>query len=141
MRVDVRMIETEEEMRALGAGLSRRLTAGDVVLLDGELGAGKTTLVRGLVEALGYHQAVRSPTFNLVQTFPTHPPVMHADLYRVASYEGIGLEDYLDSHLCLIEWPDRAERLFDQERCWRVGIDFTQGGRRVRIEAPGNASR
>src|SRR3569832_478619 len=94
--------------RAIGGSLKGRLTGGDVVLLDGPLGAGKTTLVRGFLEALGITHGVRSPTFNLIQTFETDPPVMHADLYRVASYQGIGLEEYLASHVCFIEWPDRA---------------------------------
>lgn len=124
-------------MRSLGAEWGRRLKVGDVVLLEGDLGAGKTTLVRGLLEGLGYAGAVRSPTFNLIQTFPTRPPVMHADLYRVPSYEGIGLEDYLDTHLCLIEWPDRAGGLIDPALCHRVKIEFERQGRRVIIEGPG----
>jgi len=123
-------------MRAFGASLATRLRAGDVVLLYGDLGAGKTTLVRGLLEGLGYVGPVRSPTFNLVQTFPTNPPVMHADLYRVGSYEGIGLEDYLESHLCLIEWPDRATGLVSVEDCWLITIDFEEPGRRVTVENP-----
>lgn len=123
-------------MRELGAQLGSQLSAGDVVLLEGELGAGKTTLVRGLLEGLGHLGAVRSPTFNLVQTFDTSPPVMHADLYRVGSYEGIGLEDYLESHLCLVEWPERAVGLIDFELCWRVRIEFEGEGRDVTVVRP-----
>lgn len=126
----------EAETRAIGASLAHRLKAGDVVLLDGPLGAGKTTLVRGLLEELGVGEPVRSPTFNLIQTFPTQPSVMHADLYRVKSYEGIGIEEYLDSHLCLIEWPDRARGLIDEDLAWKVHIDFQGDGRVIRIEAP-----
>jgi len=51
---------------------------------------------------------VRSPTFNLMQTFDTEPPVLHVDLYRVASHAGLGIEDYLETHVCLIEWADRV---------------------------------
>jgi tRNA threonylcarbamoyladenosine biosynthesis protein TsaE len=123
----------EAETRAVGAQLAHRLSIGDVVLLDGPLGAGKTTLVRGLLEELGYDKTVRSPTFNLIQTFDTNPPVMHADLYRVKSYEGIGLEDYLDTHLCLIEWPDRATGLVDPQTAWQVHIDFDGAARTIRI--------
>jgi tRNA threonylcarbamoyladenosine biosynthesis protein TsaE len=112
------------------------LGVGDIVLLDGPLGAGKTTLVRGLLEELGYDKEVRSPTFNLVQVFETQPPVMHADLYRVKSYAGIGIEDYLDTHLCLIEWPDRAAGLVDFESAWRVEIDFEGDGRVIRVRPP-----
>ena len=129
---------SEADTRALGGQLARRLAAGDVVLLDGPLGAGKTTLVRGLLEAIGYDKEVRSPTFNLVQVFETQPPVMHADLYRVKSYAGIGIEDYLETHLCLIEWPDRAIGLVDPESAWRVEIDFDGEGRVIRVSEPRN---
>jgi len=129
-------IPDESAMRSLGARLAQRLKAGDVVLLHGDLGAGKTTLVRGLVESIGFDGPVRSPTFNLVQTFPTEPPVMHADLYRVESYEGIGLEDYLDTHVCFIEWPDRAEGLISPFQCWQVRIDFAGDGRLVTVLEP-----
>ncbi len=131
----------EAATKAVGASLSQRLSVGDVVLLDGPLGAGKTTLVRGLVEALGFDHAVRSPTFNLIQTFDTVPPVMHADLYRVASYQGIGLEEYLDTRVCLIEWPDRAVGLIDPALCWRVHIEFADSGREISIEPPARPSR
>ncbi|AIE86250.1 tRNA (adenosine(37)-N6)-threonylcarbamoyltransferase complex ATPase subunit type 1 TsaE [Fimbriimonas ginsengisoli] len=135
--MEVHQVADESAMKALGAQLGHRLSVGDVVLLRGELGAGKTTLVRGLLEGLGHVGAVRSPTFNLVQSFETSPPVMHADLYRVGSYLGIGLEDYLDTHLSLIEWPDRAEGLIDPASAWRVEIDFTEIGRSVKISPPG----
>jgi tRNA threonylcarbamoyladenosine biosynthesis protein TsaE len=129
-------LQDEAATRALGAQLARKLKAGDVVLLSGELGAGKTTLVRGLVEDLGHTGAVRSPTFNLIQTFDTNPPVMHADLYRVKSYRGIGLEDYLSTHVCLIEWPDRAIGLIDFEDCWRVELSFAPTGRDAIVTPP-----
>src|SRR4051812_35400044 len=103
MRIEV---ETEAEMRKLGAELNGRFSPGDVILLSGELGAGKTTLVRGYLEGLGHKETVRSPTFNLIQLFETNPPVLHADLYRLKSYVGLGLEDYLETHVCFVEWPD-----------------------------------
>lgn len=117
-------------MRALGARLSERWKAGDLVLLEGPLGAGKTTLVRGVLEALGHRGGVRSPTFNLLQVYATHPPVLHADLYRLTSADGLGLEDYCDDHLCLIEWPDR---LGDIEGAIRVRIEFEGEGRTVEV--------
>ena len=123
-------------MRELGAELGRSWMAGDVVLLEGPLGAGKTTLVRGLLQSLGMTEPVRSPTYNLLQIFPTEPPVLHADLFRVKSYAGIGIEDYLDSHLCLIEWPDRAAGLVDPDEAWIVRIAFAPEGRVVRVIKP-----
>lgn len=106
------------------------------MLLKGELGAGKTTLVRGVLEGLGFDGPVRSPTFNLIQTFDTKPPVMHADLYRLKSAIGVGLEDYLDTHLCLVEWPDRLGGLIDPDSAWQVEIEFEANGRLVRIIPP-----
>ena len=71
--------------------------------------------VRGFLGALGHLGAVRSPTFNLIQTFETTPPVVHADLYRLDSAEGLGLEDYLTDSVALIEWPERAAEFFGSE--------------------------
>lgn len=129
-------VASEEDMRKLGAQLGKAWKIGDVVFLAGPLGAGKTTLVRGLLESFGVAEPVRSPTFNLLQAFDTNPPVLHADLYRVKSYEGIGIEDYLETHLCLIEWPDRAIGLVAPESAWYVGIEFADMGRVVTIKAP-----
>ena len=123
-------------MRALGAKLKNYLVPGDVVLLEGELGAGKTTIVRGLMEALGVVEPVRSPTFNLIQVFETQPPVMHCDLYRVQNGFGIGLEDYLEDHICLIEWPDRATDFVNPGECWRITIEFSGEGRIVTVASP-----
>lgn len=124
-------------MRHLGATIAPRFQAGDAVFLVGELGAGKTTLVRGILTGLGWAQEVRSPTFNLLHTYPSlNPPVLHADLYRVSSWQGIGIEDYLESHLCLIEWPDRAGGLVADGLAWRVEIEFAGEGRTVKLTAP-----
>lgn len=139
MRADhnkVVIVRTEADMRALGARMAREWKACEVVFLEGPLGAGKTTFVRGLLEGLGVEEPVRSPTYNLLQTFDTNPPVLHADLYRVTSYAGIGLEDYLDTHLCLIEWPDRAAGLVREAEAWYVQIDFSNEGRTVEIRRP-----
>lgn len=123
-------------MRDLGAQMVRDFVAGDLVLLLGELGAGKTTLVRGMLEGLGYAGAVRSPTFNLLQTFPTDPPVLHADLYRVKGLEGLGMEDYLSDHLCLIEWPERAPILLNEPGAIHIRIDFASRGRTIEVQKP-----
>lgn len=128
----------EAATRHFGASLVDRLGAGDVVFLSGELGAGKTTLVRGLMEALGFLGEVRSPTYNLVQIYETEPPVVHADLYRVASAAGLGLEDFEYSHLILIEWPDRAGGLFPAEEAWRIDLVFSGSGRVVSVRRPGS---
>ncbi len=97
-----RFIESESEMLLFGQELSALWGVGDTVLLSGDLGAGKTTLIRGVMEGLGWEGVVRSPTFNLMQVYPTKVPVVHADLYRVVNAAGIGLEEYFEDHLCLI---------------------------------------
>lgn len=112
------------------------LDVGDVVLLHGDLGAGKTTFVRGMLEGLGWNGPVRSPTFTLIQTYATEPPVMHADLYRLSGWEGTGIDEYLDDHLCLIEWPDRASGLIDPEKVWHVRLAVVGSGRQLSIVSP-----
>lgn len=128
-------LEDEEALLSWAAEWGRDRRAGEIVLLEGPLGAGKTTFVRGVLRGIGYAGVVRSPTFNLLQIFPTDPPILHADLYRVESWVGIGIEEYLESHLCFIEWPDRLQGLVDPESCYRIQIEFAETGRIVRTSA------
>lgn len=132
----VHVVQKDAETMHLAARFSAGLGAGDVVLLSGPLGAGKTTFVRGFLRALGHEGPVRSPTFNLIQAFDTEPPVCHVDLYRVSSASGLGLEDYLDTHVLLIEWPDRLGAWIDPRQCWQVTIGFEGDGRRIEIHRP-----
>ena len=129
-------VNSSEAMMALGAKMARYWHIGDVIGLYGPLGAGKTTWMRGLLRQLGVSEPVRSPTYNLLQVFETDPPVLHADLFRVNSVEGIGIEDYLETHVCFIEWPDRAEPWLPSSRYWRLEIEFTPEGRCVRLAGP-----
>jgi tRNA threonylcarbamoyladenosine biosynthesis protein TsaE len=131
-------VADEAALRELAAAHITRWRAGDLVLLHGPLGAGKTTFVRGALGALGVISGVRSPTFNLVQLYDTHPPVLHADLYRVSSGLGLGIEDELDRRLCFIEWPERGADLLDGWAAWQVWIDFDGEGRQVRVIPPGH---
>lgn len=128
--------KTPAELEPAVAYLLSLVGVGDIVCVEGPLGAGKTTFVRICLKALGHTESVRSPTFNLVQTFATYPPVLHADLYRLASAEGFGLEEQLPDHLNFIEWPDRLAGIVDPEAVFWVEITFDGDGRRVKITQP-----
>jgi tRNA threonylcarbamoyladenosine biosynthesis protein TsaE len=110
---------TAEATAACGARLARALPAAHPQALQlhlhGDLGAGKTTLARGFLQALGYSGVVRSPTYTLVETYLLGPvTVVHADLYRLqdaGEVEALGLRDLAQGgHVWLIEWPERAGR-------------------------------
>ncbi|HVL29498.1 MAG TPA: tRNA (adenosine(37)-N6)-threonylcarbamoyltransferase complex ATPase subunit type 1 TsaE [Sphingomicrobium sp.] len=105
------ILENEAATLAAGAKLAKALRAGDVVTLSGDLGAGKTTLVRGLLQAMGHQGEVPSPSFAIVQPYEDlDPPVWHADLYRVedrSELAELGL-DALTESVLIVEWPERA---------------------------------
>jgi tRNA threonylcarbamoyladenosine biosynthesis protein TsaE len=121
------------DTEAIGAKLAAELRPGDTVLVSGELGAGKTTLIRGACRALGVKGPVTSPTFTIGQRYEGRVPVSHLDLFRLASLEGEDpalLDDYLTPDaVAFVEWPAAAE-----PRIERIS-------RRVRIEHAGGDSR
>ena len=100
-------------MEAFGSRLARASIQGGVIFLKGELGAGKTTLVRGFVHGLGYTGRVKSPTYTLLESYSLQGTnIYHLDLYRLADaeeLEWIGIRDLLEeADLCLVEWPERG---------------------------------
>lgn len=107
------LVDDEKRMRSLGGLLAKFCQLGMVIFLQGELGAGKTTLIRGFLNELGYKDIVKSPTYTLVESYLINQyHVYHFDLYRLHSPEElleIGLRDYLkNDSICLIEWPEKA---------------------------------
>jgi tRNA threonylcarbamoyladenosine biosynthesis protein TsaE len=106
------------ETEALGERLAAELGAGDVVLVSGDLGAGKTTLIRGAARALGVTEPVTSPTFTIGHSYDGRIPVSHLDLYRLAELEQEDpalLEDYVTPEaVSFIEWPAAAEPWLDR---------------------------
>ncbi len=139
MRTIERTADTPGAMEAIGAVLAGRLRGVSLVTVSGPLGAGKTTLVRGLLRALGHTGAVKSPTFTLVESYPLDGGELHHfDLYRLhnpAELELIGWRDYLGAaNVCLVEWPERAESLLPEPDI-AIIIDIQNGQRRVRMTA------
>ncbi len=130
------------ETEAIGARLAAGLRPGDVVLLSGEVGSGKTTLVRGACRALGVAGPVRSPTFTLARRYPGRVPVSHLDLYRLDG--GLAAEDpgLLADHtdvgdVVFVEWPERGGA-WPGPWSHRVRLDHLGGDRRrIEIEPAG----
>lgn len=132
-------IATEAQMEALGAQLASRLVSWKLIFLRGPLGAGKTTLVRGLLHGLGHRGAVKSPTFTLVEPYSFDSMTLyHFDLYRLKhaeELEFLGIRDYLQGEgVCVIEWPERGGNLLPPPDL-DVMIEPTHDGRSVTLTA------
>lgn len=133
------LIRDEARMRQLGADLIAACDSGGVIALHGDLGTGKTTLVRGALQSLGISSGVRSPTYTLVEYYEFERlAIAHFDLYRLADgeeLEYLGFRDYLTPNtLCLIEWPDKAEGYL-QEVGLSLYLSYDENGRRLSLTA------
>lgn len=133
-------LASDTDTRALGARLAPLLRRGDVIALRGDLGAGKTTLARGLIQALlGRNEEVPSPTYTLVQMYEGPGfPLWHFDLYRLEDPDDVqelGWDETQDG-AALIEWPDRAGRHLPAQRL-DVFLENSGDGRRARLEPQG----
>ena len=109
-------IKDEQAMLTTGRTIAAQLKPGMLIFLKGDLGAGKTTLVRGILRGLGHSGAVKSPTYNIVEPYEINgTSVFHFDLYRLnepEELEYMGIRDYInDNSICFIEWPDKGEGL------------------------------
>lgn len=124
---------------ALGARIAASIAAGDAIALQGDLGAGKTTLARAILRALGVTETVPSPTFTLVQSYDTpRLAVCHFDLYRIensADIDELGLDEALDQGAALIEWPEHAGSRLPRDAL-TVALSLDVEGRRARISGP-----
>jgi tRNA threonylcarbamoyladenosine biosynthesis protein TsaE len=121
-----------DETERVAARLAERLAPGDVVLVSGELGTGKTTFVRGACRALGVSGAVTSPTFTIGHRYRGAPDVSHLDLYRFRVLEPAewgDLEPYFDDAIVFVEWPEAGLRTLPPERA-RVRLEHVSPERR-----------
>ena len=131
--------DSEPELEAVGSALAKSLNFGDIIFLEGELGAGKSTVSRGILRGFGYRGIVASPTYTLLELYDlTVHRVAHFDLYRITAakdLEGIGFRDYLDGQtICLIEWPENGAAFLPAPHL-RIILEYAGVGRTVRFES------
>lgn len=126
---------------ALGTRIAKRLRAGDVVALSGGLGAGKTTMARAIIGALGHEAEVPSPTFAIIQTYDPPSvslPLVHADFYRLedpSEAEELGLDDYRHDGALIAEWPENAGGFAHERACLSIRLETADEGRLAIVEA------
>lgn len=122
--------ESPAETEAFGESFGKRLRPGDLVLLTGELGAGKTTFVRGVARGIGSSAPVASPTFQLVRMYAGRVQLAHIDLYRIettSELADLGLDELLDQGAAVVEWGERL----DAPNAALVHLEHLEGDRRV----------
>jgi len=138
-----RILKDEHATIAFGQHLATVLPCGGVIYLHGELGAGKTTLVRGVLTGLGYHDRVKSPTYTLVETYVVNANTLyHFDLYRLGDPEELeymGIRDYFAPNaIVLVEWPERGGQLLPQAD---IDINLAYKGKGRSIECIARSER
>lgn len=131
-----------EATLALGEKIGHALQSGDILLLEGDLGAGKTTLAQGIAKGMGVSEFVNSPTFVIINEYYSgRLPLYHMDLYRVeeeSQLYDLGVEEYFFGNgVCLIEWPEIALPLLPVELA-RVRLERTDAGRSIELETHGD---
>ena len=128
--------------QAYGARIAAALRPGDVIALSGGLGAGKTTLARAIIAALGHAGEVPSPTFAILEPYEAPPlrlPLVHADFYRLedpSEVEELGLDDYREGAALLAEWPEQAGGFAHEPACLSIRLEPADTGR-IAIVEPG----
>ena len=137
---------SEQETRDLGRTLPATLQGGDIVLLKGELGTGKTTLTKGIAEGLGIQEEITSPTFTLMNVYKIKnylsnlkgeiKNLVHIDTYRLKNEDellAIGAEDYLGAldTICIIEWPEKIENLLRAKKVKKIFLKHDKNDKRI----------
>lgn len=136
MGMEVVISKSEEETLRIAEGYAATLARGDVVLVEGEMGAGKTVFAKGVARGLGIREEVSSPTYTYVNEYGDPPLLFHFDCYRVTSEDmayALGLADYFDRDgICLIEWSQNIRGLLPAN-CKRVKIAAHAGAREISL--------
>jgi len=132
------LLKTAEETEQFGAQLFSVLSTKSLVFLLGDLGAGKTTLVRGFMRAAGHQGTVKSPTYNIVEEYKINQRLFfHFDLYRLVDpeeLEWIGIDDYLQTQsICFIEWPNLGEGYLSEPDLI-ISMEVVDQGRKITLE-------
>ena len=135
---EARLTDSPEATERLGEAFATHLAAGDLVVLSGPLGAGKTRFVAGLARGLGAAGRVRSPSFTLLHEYAGRLPLFHADLYRLETREvsGLGLDEALERGALVVEW---GERLPEPDRADALVLTFELASERERRITAGSA--
>ncbi|GGZ14443.1 tRNA (adenosine(37)-N6)-threonylcarbamoyltransferase complex ATPase subunit type 1 TsaE [Novosphingobium colocasiae] len=127
-------------MERLGQAIAAAVQPGDVIALSGSLGAGKTTLARAIIRALGHAGEVPSPSFAIIEVYDppsVRLPLVHADFYRLKrpeEVEEIGLDDYREGAVLIAEWPDHAGGFAHEAGCLAITLEFADEGRIAIVE-------
>jgi len=129
------------ETQSVAAALGRMLRVGDIVVLSGDLGAGKTTFVQGVARALGVEEPVTSPTFTIVQEYDASVPIAHVDVYRlhhIQELHDFGFEELLEDRVVLIEWGEMVTPVLPRDRVdVHLQMDDDPDTRLITIDAHG----
>ena len=130
---------TAEETEAIGFALAEWIPADTVLALHGDLGAGKTTFIRGLARAWGILESVTSPTFNLYTIYQGERQLVHLDAYRLSSpddLDALMIQDFMQSPWCFaVEWPERIHAALPDD-AWHLDLEITaEGKHRIRLKA------
>lgn len=137
MHMDRKQILSDTAMQAFGQDIASQLQNGDLVFLQGDLGAGKTTLARGILHGLGVEGHIKSPTYTIVEPYQVNDQkIYHFDLYRISSPQELcemGFDDYFTRDaIILVEWPEKASLLMSKPDLTCV-IEFNGEGREIEL--------
>jgi len=132
------ILHNEAETIAFGRRLGAFLMAGDLITMEGDLGAGKTTMTKGIGEALGVKRVINSPTFTILKGYQGRVPLYHLDVYRLeGTRQELGFEEYFDGDgVCVIEWAQFIEDELPEERL-ALTLKHVPEGRELMIEPVG----